>query len=392
VNSDAPTDGQYGHSAEEERERLKEILRERSRSHGVPPREGADSQSREREAGANEWTALVPIQPLGSRTPVFMIHAILGSVFPYHRLALALGTDRPVYGLQSRGLDGRQPPLETIPEMARAYLPAIRQVQPQGPYNLGGYSMGGWIAYEMAQQLRDVGEEVSLLAVLGTPAPMGRDSVGADAWRWATSYVHDYITLWRNAALADTPELRDTFFEQQQGAPHGHPGTGPFGFPGMGASGFPGMGASGFPGMGASGFPGMGASGFPGMGASGFPGMGASGFPGMGAPAGPGAGAHGSPFGPGMPQVGPTYKVAWTNAIAQLRYVAEPSDCRVDVFLTSEQTVLHGSDPTMGWGDLSTGEIGAYHVEGNHLNIFKEPQVLRLAEELVRLLDGGRPA
>src|SRR6185503_2382423 len=70
------------------------------------------------------------------------------------------------YGLQARGLDENQVPHTRIEEMAAHYLEAIRSVQPDGPYLLGGWSMGGVVAYEMAQQLAAQGQQVSLLALL----------------------------------------------------------------------------------------------------------------------------------------------------------------------------------------------------------------------------------
>ena len=115
-----------------------------------------------------EWCSLVPIKPAGPEAPLFLIHGAGGNVLLYRALATHLSPDRPLYGLQSRGLDGRTPPLDTIAAMARAYLVEIRQVQPRGPYHLGGYCLGGTIAYEMAQQLRQAGEDVALVALLDT--------------------------------------------------------------------------------------------------------------------------------------------------------------------------------------------------------------------------------
>ena len=85
-----------------------------------------------------------------------------------HELARHLGQDRPFYAFQSRGLDGRQEPLTDIREMAAHYISEMRLVQPHGPYLLGGRSFGGTVAFEMACQLQDAGEEVGLLAVLDT--------------------------------------------------------------------------------------------------------------------------------------------------------------------------------------------------------------------------------
>jgi thioesterase domain-containing protein len=94
----------------------------------------------------------------------------------FRDLSKRLGADQPFYGLQAQGVDGKLPPLERIEDMASQYLESIRKVQPNGPYLLGGYSGGGVVAFEMAQQLHQVGEEVALLAFLDTfnPGPAVR--------------------------------------------------------------------------------------------------------------------------------------------------------------------------------------------------------------------------
>jgi thioesterase domain-containing protein len=122
------------------------------------------------------FTHLVPMHAGegGSRSPFFLVAGMFGNVLNLRHLAHLLGADRPFYGLQARGLYGEHAPHETIPEAAGDYLSEIRQVQPQGPYLLGGFSGGGIIAYEMAQQLKAAGDEVSLLVMLDTPLPQRR--------------------------------------------------------------------------------------------------------------------------------------------------------------------------------------------------------------------------
>ncbi|MFG6100414.1 amino acid adenylation domain-containing protein [Leptothoe sp. ISB3NOV94-8A] len=122
----------------------------------------------ERDGGIDNVsdTALVPIQPQGNKTPLFCIHPIGGNVFCYAALSQQLGADYPLYGLQSLGLMGQQQPLTTIEAMAATYCQEIRTVQPQGPYHLAGWSMGGVVAYEMAQQLSQQGETVALLGLI----------------------------------------------------------------------------------------------------------------------------------------------------------------------------------------------------------------------------------
>jgi len=116
----------------------------------------------------SRWSSLVAIQPAGSRPPFFCFHGDGGNVLIYRKLAQHLGSGQPFYGLQSQGLDGDAPILETIGEMSARYVKEIRGVQPHGPYFLGGYCMGGTVAYEAAQQLYAAGEEVALLALFDT--------------------------------------------------------------------------------------------------------------------------------------------------------------------------------------------------------------------------------
>ncbi|MBU6344947.1 AMP-binding protein [Cylindrospermopsis raciborskii] len=116
-------------------------------------------------------SSLVAIQPQGSRPPLFLIHPLGGELLCYRHLAIHLGTEQPVYGLQCQGLDGEELPLVRVEDMAAHYLQEIRTIQPQGPYFLGGYSFGGVVAYEMARQLEKQGEKVSFLAMLDTCRP-----------------------------------------------------------------------------------------------------------------------------------------------------------------------------------------------------------------------------
>lgn len=108
----------------------------------------------------------------GERTPFFLVAGMFGNVLNLRHLARLLGTDRPFYGLQARGLYGDQAPHETFEDAAADYIAEMRQVQPHGPYLLGGFSGGGITAYEMARQLEAAGEKVSLLVLLDTPLPM----------------------------------------------------------------------------------------------------------------------------------------------------------------------------------------------------------------------------
>ncbi len=122
------------------------------------------------ESEASLWASLVAIQPGGSRPPLYCVHAE-GGVLIYHRLAELMGADQPIYGLQAQGLDGRLFPFRSTEEMAAHYIEEITRVQPHGPYYLAGFSMGGFIIYEIAQQLTRRGEKVALLAFFDAYGP-----------------------------------------------------------------------------------------------------------------------------------------------------------------------------------------------------------------------------
>jgi thioesterase domain-containing protein len=108
---------------------------------------------------------LVPIQPHGGRRPFFCVHPVSGSVLCYADLAAALGTDRPFHAFEAVG-DADEEPQESIEAMAQRYVREVRRVQPDGPYLLGGWSMGGLVAHEMARQLAAQEAHVALVAVL----------------------------------------------------------------------------------------------------------------------------------------------------------------------------------------------------------------------------------
>jgi len=116
------------------------------------------------------WSSLVPIQPHGSERPFFCVHPVSGNVLCYRALARRLGAQQPFYALQARGIDDGQEPQTQVEAMAADYLEAVRTVQSHGPYLLGGWSMGGLIAFEMARQLQEQGVEVRLLALFDTKA------------------------------------------------------------------------------------------------------------------------------------------------------------------------------------------------------------------------------
>ncbi|MEH1943735.1 MAG: amino acid adenylation domain-containing protein [Nostoc sp.] len=117
------------------------------------------------------WSSLVEIQPNGSKPPFFCIHGLGGEVLCFRELALLLGSEQPFYGLQPQGLNGKHPFHARVEDMATHYIQEIQTIQPNGPYFLGGYSFGGVVAFEMARQLQEQGEQVGILVMLDSCRP-----------------------------------------------------------------------------------------------------------------------------------------------------------------------------------------------------------------------------
>ena len=117
------------------------------------------------------WSTLIALQPRGDKAPLFCIPGDGGNVFYFHPLVRALGTDRPCCGLESLGLDGKQPPHATVEAAAAHHIAQLRARWPEGPYHLAGHSFGGLVAFEIAQQLCRAGAHVGMLAILDTLPP-----------------------------------------------------------------------------------------------------------------------------------------------------------------------------------------------------------------------------
>ncbi|WP_187415117.1 non-ribosomal peptide synthetase [Nonomuraea sp. PA05] len=122
---------------------------------------------------------IVPLNPGGTRQPFFCVHAGGGTALGYRELARDLGPDQPFYALQSPGLDGGEL-LTSLPEMAAEYVKAMRAVQPEGPYLIGGWCLGGIIAYEMTCVLRAQNQRTALLVLIDSDNPL---TAGAGATR-----------------------------------------------------------------------------------------------------------------------------------------------------------------------------------------------------------------
>jgi thioesterase domain-containing protein len=127
---------------------------------------------------------VLPLRVGGSGAPLFCAHPIVGLSWCYRALLPHIGEQHPVYGLQPRGLRRPEPLPASMAEMARDYADQIRMTQPEGPYHLLGWSLGGNIAYAIAEELERRGHEVGLLAIMDAAPEIAESMTGSDADAW----------------------------------------------------------------------------------------------------------------------------------------------------------------------------------------------------------------
>ncbi len=157
------------------------------------------------------WRSLVAIQPSGNATPIFAIPGVGGNVLMFAHFAKLLGTERPFYGLQARGLDDSERPFKSIARMAAHYIAEARSVQPKGPYTIVGSCTGGVVAYEMTRQLRTQGDKVVLLLLeswhpSSAQAPRFTGGFLRPA-AFLASKAAEYGRILANTPLAQWPQL-----------------------------------------------------------------------------------------------------------------------------------------------------------------------------------------
>ncbi|PSB58350.1 amino acid adenylation domain-containing protein [Chamaesiphon polymorphus] len=168
----------------------------------------------------NISSSLLPIQPHGSKPPFFCVHSLDPGLLFYQPLVEHLGLEQPFYSIQPYDRHNQLLSFAKIEDIAAYYLWEVRSVQPQGPYYLGGFSFGGYIAFEMAQLLRKQGEEVALLAIFDTLAPGVSEKVSAveqsiGVWKLARKYGWQFLyqkllnqlTLYRRMSRDLLPNL-----------------------------------------------------------------------------------------------------------------------------------------------------------------------------------------
>jgi len=295
------------------------------------------------ETEALSWSPLVPLQSAGSKRPFFCVHPIFGVVFPYYELACQF-RDQPFYGLQPFGLNG-EPPSTRIEDMAEQYIQAIRTVQPQGPYLLGGWSFGGLVAFEMAQQLQRAGQQVALLALIDTPAPITCNK---------PSFYSNLKFLLTTVVRSTLPFLHDYFYlltarRQSQGH-RSPPDSRQYG----------------------------------------------SRLPKIGLFKSWGSGLKWAAIVNLMPEeprlrlldeitVLPMLRVFSANSQAAYRYVPKAYPNNITLFKASEPS--GDEDSTSGWSELAAGGVEVHQVPGNHLTMLREPHVQVVAKQLRKCIE-----
>jgi amino acid adenylation domain-containing protein len=280
------------------------------------------------------WTSLVPIQPGGSRPPFFCVHGGGAHVVFYYPLAKRLGPDQPVYGLQPRALsihDPDDPHVRSVEAMAAHYLEELREIQPAGPYLIGGASYGGTIALEMAQQLRAAGERIALLCMFDTYGP-GYRAPPTGLRRALYAPVEAYLRVEHHVgsifmlpteeraayarsklqkALTEGGEVLETYRR--------HVARGVF-----------------------------------------------------------------TRIGRSIPEELEAVRNLVNEAVA--RYVPRAYEGRITLFRARRQAPGAADDPTLGWGPIALGGLEIHGMPGYHASMISEPRVRLLATELERCI------
>jgi amino acid adenylation domain-containing protein len=282
-----------------------------------------DEQIAAPERSTTEFSSpLVPLALGGSKQPFFCVHPMFGVVFPYLELAHHLNTDRSFYGLQPLGLDGKSAPLNRTEAIAAYYIQAIQALQPRGPYFLGGWSFGGLVAFEMAQQLTQAGEEISLLAILDTPAPCSKPSfyqslkfLLGTALGSMLPFLLDY-----SAIVTNRLQPRNPWFSRWQWSEivRRLPAESRLQLLDESA-------------------------------------------------------------------IAPLLRIVYANSQATFQYVPQAYANCITLFKAAEPSDAIGHDPSLGWRALAQ-DIQLHQVPGNHLSLLKQPHVQTLAQQLRQYL------
>jgi len=271
------------------------------------------------------WSPLVALQTAGSRLPLFCVHGMGGEVLCYSELSRCLGPDQPFYALQSQSWLSDEASDWRLEEMAAHYVEALRKVQPEGPYCIAGWSFGGLVALEMAQQLYAAGEPIALLGILDTnleahlDASEAKNEDPAEAALTGWDSAEIIMRFARRNCSVSIEQLRQQGTLEQQLAYAIEQGVLP----------------------------------------------------------------------PGLDiQTGLRYaRAGMSNTRAKNMYVPQPYPGKVTLFRAKRGHILNSSEATLGWKRIARGGIEVRDIAGEHNVIVDQPYVQTLARELGDCLD-----
>jgi thioesterase domain-containing protein/acyl carrier protein len=272
-------------------------------------------------------SSLVKIQPGGAEQPFFCVHPSGGNVFCYTALAHHLGPDQPFYGLQAQGLDGAEPAHTTVEEMAAHYIEAMREIQPAGPYLLGGWSLGGVVAFEMARQIEEQGDNVDLLVLMDARNPVldrdlhreADDLAQLEGFALQIGVPPDYLEGGRDRVSQCEPEARLSFILEQAKIANVLPGD------------------------------------------------------------------------LGLSQMQSLFDVFNSNLQALRSYVPQTRRGRIVLLKASKGKRNLGWDSSLGWDGLNREGVEVYEVPGNHFGMMRPPNVNYLADQLAACIRRTSP-
>ena len=163
---------------------------------------------------SQQWTPLVPLRQ-GSKRPFFYVPGATGNPLDFRQLVQHLDPEQPFYGFQALGLDGKTEPLIEIEAIAARHIKAMQSIQPQGPYLLGGYSIGSSIAFEMALQLQQQGQQVAMLAIFDSSPAKEPIGLEWDDVRWLVEIAHAFANLFGKTITLAAEALQNLPWQEQ---------------------------------------------------------------------------------------------------------------------------------------------------------------------------------
>jgi acetoacetyl-CoA synthetase len=169
------------------------------------------------------FSPFVPLKAGAEHPPILIAHG-LGGRARFSELAKHIRTGHSIYGIQARGIDGREEPFDRIEDMANFYLTALKDLQPEGPYVLIGYSFGGLVALEMAQRLSEGGKHIQVL-VLVDAYPHPRQMSGRQRLRLGMQRTKRRISQMSRQPLPDAISYLTGGLKRRFGLAGGHAGN-----------------------------------------------------------------------------------------------------------------------------------------------------------------------